>query len=161
LLSTSHQLIPLVPPQAIKALKMKSISSTPAFILAVGLLVAVCTALDEQSTVEERSSLAPRRMTLKQRSDKVHGIVFGVTIGLIFPIGAMSWKLFGRIFSARTCLLIHIIFQSLGVALTAVGFGVGVWVAILHAEVRSSLSPITTYLSLSLSLEAIKAVYCG
>ena len=60
----------------------------------------------------------------------------GLTVVLIFPVGAMSWKLFDRIFGPRILLLIHIAFQILGLALLVTGFGLGVWVAVLHDEVR-------------------------
>ena len=97
-------------------------------LFATCLLFMLCPAGGE-AALQGRSS-----QDLKDLSDKVHGIIMGVTVVLIFPLGAMSWKLLNRVFSPRSLLWIHVGCQVVGLALLITGFGLGVWVAILHSE---------------------------
>jgi hypothetical protein len=60
----------------------------------------------------------------------------GLTVVLIFPLGSMSWKILDHVFSPRSLLWIHVGCQVVGLTMLITGFGVGVWVAILHAEVN-------------------------
>ncbi|KAH8821368.1 hypothetical protein F5884DRAFT_894148 [Xylogone sp. PMI_703] len=87
--------------------------------------------------LESHTPIAARApsKTTKHLSDKAHGIVMGLAMVVFFPLGAMSWKLLGRVCSGRTLLWIHIICQTIGFMLLIAGFGLGVWVAILHDEV--------------------------
>jgi hypothetical protein len=112
--------------------------SSLTFLLAASLLFTLCSAAGETERHEhhERRELHARASAnLKNTSDKVHGIIMSVTVVLIFPLGAMSGKLLNRVFSPRSLLWIHVGCQVLGLTLLVTGFGVGVWVAILHTEV--------------------------
>jgi hypothetical protein len=106
------------------------------FVFATCLLFTLCSAAEEV-LLEERSEFVTRQYSkeVKHMSDKLHGIIMGLTVVVIFPLGAMSGKLFNRIFSQRTLFWAHICCQTLGLAMLITGFGLGVWVAILHNEV--------------------------
>lgn len=86
----------------------------------------------------EESSLIPRTVpkATKHLSDKVHGIAMGVAVILIFPLGSICWKVLDRLVSPRSLLKIHVFCQILGLGLFIAGFGVGVWVCVIHKEVR-------------------------
>jgi hypothetical protein len=75
----------------------------------------------------------------KHLSDKVHGILMGITVILIFPFGSICWRLLDRLVSGRTLFKIHICCQLLGLAMLVAGFGVGVWVCVIHNEVRAEI----------------------
>lgn len=111
-----------------------------AFLLTFGSLLTLCAAVEE-APLDKYSVLPPRGYPRKEKhaSDKVHGVIMGLTVVLIFPVGAMSWKLFDSIFGQRTLLWIHIVYQILGLALLVTGFGLGAWVAVLHDEVYNDL----------------------
>ncbi|ETI22100.1 hypothetical protein G647_06171 [Cladophialophora carrionii CBS 160.54] len=71
----------------------------------------------------------------KHLSDKVHGILMGVTVILIFPFGSICWRLLDGVVSGKTLLRIHVCCQVLGLGMLVSGFGVGVWVCIIHNSV--------------------------
>jgi hypothetical protein len=75
----------------------------------------------------------------KHLSDKVHGILMGITVILIFPFGSICWRLLDRVVSGTTLFKIHICCQLLGLAMLVAGFGVGVWVCVIHNEVRAEI----------------------
>lgn len=106
-----------------------------AFAVLLLLAPALCVAAEVE---QEQPSLAPRAYSkaVKHESDRAHGIIMGCAVIICFPFGAMSWKLLNRFFNARTLLLIHICVQTFGFLLLMTGFGIGIWVAITHAEVR-------------------------
>ncbi|KIX95487.1 uncharacterized protein Z520_08607 [Fonsecaea multimorphosa CBS 102226] len=85
----------------------------------------------------KESSLLPRAVpaATKHRSDKVHGIIMGTTVIIIFPFASISWRLLDRLVSGRTLFRIHVCCQLLGLAMLITGFGLGVWVCIIHDEV--------------------------
>jgi hypothetical protein len=95
----------------------------------------MCAAAEEKALDDRSPMIMPRALTVKNIADKAHGTIMGLTVVLIFPVGAMSWKVFDRAFSGRTLLWIHICLESLGFVLLLTGFGLGVWNAIVHAEV--------------------------
>jgi hypothetical protein len=109
-----------------------------AFLLAACLNFTLSIAGDEADPNARFSSVAPQGYPsyLKHNSDKVHGIIMGLTVTLIFPLGAMSKKLLDRVLRPRVLFWTHVVCQTFGLALLITGFGVGVWVAILHDEVR-------------------------
>lgn len=105
-------------------------------LFAACLLFTLCSALEKVDLHE--SHIVPRAYssTIKHLSDVVHGTIMGLAVIVIFPFGIMSWKLLGHVLSPRWLLRVHVGCQILGMALLITGFGTGVWVAILHAEVR-------------------------
>ncbi|EXJ66747.1 uncharacterized protein A1O5_09942 [Cladophialophora psammophila CBS 110553] len=83
------------------------------------------------------SSLLPRSVpaATKHRSDKVHGIMMGITVIIVFPFGSICWRLLDRVVSGRTLFRIHVCCQLLGLGMLISGFGLGAWVCIIHDEV--------------------------
>ncbi|OAP60485.1 hypothetical protein AYL99_05487 [Fonsecaea erecta] len=110
------------------------------FSLLLLLLAGAChvlTASASEVAATKESSLLPRAVApaTKHRSDKVHGIIMGVTVIIIFPFASISWRLLDRLVSGKTLFRIHVACQVLGLAMLIVGFGIGVWVCIIHKEV--------------------------
>src|SRR5689334_3214386 len=77
-----------------------------------------------------------REFTSAERhvSDKVHGVIMALTVTLILPVGALTWRLFPSV-GSKTLLRMHLCFQVLGLAMLLTGFGCGVWNAFTHDEV--------------------------
>ncbi len=95
------------------------------------LLFTLCSATEEN--LETRAKAYPKK--LKHISDKAHGVIMGLTVVVILPLGALSWRILGRICRPRILLWIHMCCQILGLAMLVTGFGLGIWVAVLHDEV--------------------------
>jgi len=68
-------------------------------------------------------------------ADKLHGTIMGLTVVLIFPLGAMSRILLHNVLSSRNLLRVHVGCQLLGLAMLLTGLGLGAWTAVLHQEV--------------------------
>ncbi|KIW85421.1 hypothetical protein Z517_00811 [Fonsecaea pedrosoi CBS 271.37] len=110
------------------------------FSLLLVLLAGACdvfAASGSEVAALQEGSLLPRAAApaTKHRSDKVHGIVMGVTVIILFPFASISWRLLDRLVGGRTLFKIHVCSQLLALAMLIVGFGTGVWVCILHNEV--------------------------
>lgn len=72
---------------------------------------------------------------VRHLSNRLHGVVMCLTVALVLPLGALSWRLLSSLVGAKTLLKIHIICQILGLMMLVVGFGSGIWTAITHDEV--------------------------
>ena len=59
-----------------------------------------------------------------------HGTVMSMAIVLFYPIGAIMMKLF----SFPGLLWLHIGWQMVGMVLMLAGFGLGIWLSVLHNE---------------------------
>ncbi|KIW32278.1 uncharacterized protein PV07_03837 [Cladophialophora immunda] len=110
------------------------------FSLLLLLLAGACHVLatsGSEVAATTESLLLPRSVppATKHRSDKVHGIIMGVTVIILFPFASISWRLLDRLVSGRTLLKIHVCCQLLALSMLIVGFGLGVWVCIIHNEV--------------------------
>jgi hypothetical protein len=71
----------------------------------------------------------------KVAGDKVHGTIAALSVTLVIPLGALSWRLLSQRVSPKTLLWIHMGSQALGLAMLVITFGTGIWTAITHDEV--------------------------
>lgn len=69
---------------------------------------------------------------------KAHGIIMGVTVVLLFPIGALSMRLFGN---AR----LHMALQTFSLICLIAGFGLGINLAKITFQVRRIPLPYALY----------------
>lgn len=93
-----------------------------------------------EENIPNRSSLVPREYSKADgdMSDKAHGIIMGLTMVLIFPLGAMSNLLLRRVLSSRSLFGVHVGCQITGLTLLITGLELGAWAAASHEEVRSA-----------------------
>lgn len=100
-------------------------------------LLSVSLAHPEPSYGATINTIKPREYDEEVRhlSNRLHGVVMALTVALVLPLGALSWRLLSSLVGARTLLRIHVASQVLGLAMLAVGFGSGIWTAITHDEV--------------------------
>lgn len=80
----------------------------------------------------------------------------GLTVALVLPLGALSWRLLSSLVDARILLKIHITCQLLGLLMLVVGFGSGIWTAITHDEVWYSLARIAGITLTAIRIEALR-----
>jgi hypothetical protein len=71
---------------------------------------------------------------LKNDADIAHGVLMGIAVVLIFPMGAIIT----RLSSSRHVFWIHIGLQISGLVVLLGGFAMGVWTSINHAEVNAN-----------------------
>lgn len=84
-------------------------------------------------TMQRRAHHYPS--STRHLADKTHGVIMAVTVTLIFPLGALIWRLLPGVLASRTLLRMHFTCQVLGLAMLLAGFGLGFWNAITHHEV--------------------------
>ena len=101
-----------------------SIGNLPSEVLHCCLYITYCSQT-VQRVMDIRNDLA----------DKAHGTIMGLTVVLIFPLGAMSRVVFYNVLSSRNLLRVHVGCQVLGLAMLLTGLGLGAWTAVLHDEV--------------------------
>lgn len=66
-----------------------------------------------------------------------HGIIAGIAIVVILPVGALMM----RLFRFQGLIWVHASLQAIGLFLLLIGFGLGVWASVLNNQVCS----ITTF----------------
>jgi hypothetical protein len=71
---------------------------------------------------------------LKNDADIAHGVLMGISVILIFPIGAILT----RLSTSRHVFWIHVGLQISGLVIFLGGFATGVWTSINHAEVNAN-----------------------
>jgi hypothetical protein len=73
---------------------------------------------------------------LKHNADIAHGVLMGISVILIFPIGAIIT----RLSTSRRVFWIHVTLQISGLVIFLGGFATGVWTCIIHGEVITNRS---------------------
>jgi hypothetical protein len=122
-----------------RLIRMTSLTLRMTLLLITSTLLSITLAHAESieqslsHTIEARAGSYPD--AIQQVSDKAHGMIMALTVTLILPLGALSWRLLGSVVPTRMLLWIHICCQVLGLAMLVTGFGCGVWAAITHDEV--------------------------
>jgi hypothetical protein len=71
---------------------------------------------------------------LKHNADIAHGVLMGVAVVLLFPIGAIIT----RLSKSRHMFCIHVGCQISGLVVLLGGFATGIWTSIIHDEVNSN-----------------------
>jgi hypothetical protein len=121
-------------------------------------LMSISLAYPEPSYNSATNTVEHREYPTEVRhlSNRLHGTVMGLTVALVLPLGALSWRLLSSLVDARILLKIHITCQLLGLLMLVVGFGSGIWTAITHDEVWYSLARIAGITLTAIRIEALR-----